>query len=144
MISARTAVLAALSLAACGKAPSTGPMDSGGDSFHGFTRYRGAREICSEHVTGAPTADGTPGPHINWIAFSTTDPVEKVVEHYLAALGRENHSHERGEDLWRFPREKPRRVLSVEPADSKGPWSHCSVPAGAKAVVTMSSMTFVE
>jgi hypothetical protein len=137
----RIAQLAAIVLAACGTVPSSAAWDTGGDPIPGFAPYPGALHLCSEHITGAPGPGGKPGPHIQWSAFWSSDSTEQVVEHYLSTLGRENHFQERGEDLWRFPRDRPRRVLSIEPSTSSGPWSRCkAAPPSAKTVLVISTM----
>lgn len=134
---------AALALAACSKAPSQAVADPGGDvgPVADPAPYPGAALLCSEHVTGAPERDGRPGAHITWRAYTTADPQERVTAHYLAALGSVNHAREGDEDIWRFPRNRPRRMASVHPATSSGPWSDCApAPAGTRTVVLLSSI----
>ena len=97
----------------------------------------GAVQLCAGHVTGAPA-----GPHIQWTAYYSRDAQEKVVAHYLKVLGSQNHSKETSEDVWRFPADDPRTVLSVSPTPGTMPLSDCkALPAKALTVIMISTMS---
>ena len=102
--------------------------------------YPGAREFCSQHVTGAPGPDG-PGPHIALTVYATADPPAKVVAHYQRTLGERPHRHEGNEDVWRFPLEHPDAVLTVTPASGADLHPQCAKPpATAATVIVISTM----
>jgi len=48
----------------------------------GFAAYPGARFLCRQHVTGAPGHG-----HIEWSAYATADPPEKVIAFCKSNLG---------------------------------------------------------
>lgn len=102
--------------------------------------YPGAREFCSQHVTGAPGPNG-PGPHITLTVYATADPPAKVVAHYQRKLGEGHHRHEGHEDVWRFPLEQPDTVLTVTPAAGAELHPLCAKPpATAATVIVISTM----
>lgn len=105
--------------------------------------YEGLVQFCTEHVVGAPQPNGKASPHINWTGYYSTDPPDKVVGHYMKTLGSENHRKEGDDDTWRFPLDKPVRVLSVTNAKGTFPLGGgCTPPPGsARAVVIVSMMT---
>jgi hypothetical protein len=102
--------------------------------------YPGAKEFCSQHVTGAPGPDG-PGPHITLSVYATADPLATVVAHYQRTIGQRNHRHEGNEDVWRFPLERPDAVLTVTSAGKADLHPQCAKPpAAAATVIVISSM----
>lgn len=104
--------------------------------------YPGSIQFCREHIVGAPQPDGTPGAHIEWTAYHSTDPQEKVAGHYVKTLGAEGHHKERADDVWRLPVDKPTRVLHVIPAPGELPSNKCKpAPASARTVILISTMT---
>jgi hypothetical protein len=135
-IGTTSALLAALVSAALSQspAPETRPPV--------MNPYPRSIKHCSEHITGARQPDGNAGAHINWTGYYTMDPIEKVAEHYTRLLGADNHRKEDGEDVWRFPLDKPNSVLSVRPASRGMPGSQCKpLPKSARVVVIISSMS---
>ena len=104
--------------------------------------YPGSKEFCSEHVILAPEGAGKAGGHINWTGYYSVDPPEKVVLHYTKILGSKNHRRESNGDVWRFPLEKPERVLTVTPPGGTFPRGQCTPPPrSARAIVISSIMT---
>ena len=104
--------------------------------------YPGSIELCSGHVTGAPDKNKKPGAHILWTAYTTPDPPDQVVRHYTKALGSANHRREAQEDVWRFPTDKPERVLSITAVPGPLPVRECRRPPDeARTIVMMSTMT---
>jgi hypothetical protein len=103
--------------------------------------YPGAVELCGGSVTGAPGRDGRPGGHILWTTYYSVEPSATGAAHYLHLLGTQNHRKEGGEDIWRFPLDKPLHVLTVAPAPGKPPSPSCKAPpTTARAVIEISSM----
>ena len=138
-IGSTSAFIAVLVSAALSQSPAPQPRKS---TITTIDPYPGSIKHCSEHITGAPQRDGKTGPHINWVGYYSKDPIEKVVAHYTRLLGPENYRKEGERDVWRFPLEKPERVVSVTPAGQPMPGSQCvPVPASAQAVVIISAMT---
>jgi hypothetical protein len=95
-------------------------------------------KYCDEHVLGAPGSG-----QINWTGYYTTDAPEKVVAHYLEALGSRNHEKSSdGRNIWRFPVDRPERVLEVTPRGGPAPSGNCRpIPATARALVIISMLT---
>ena len=61
---------------------------------------------------------------------------------YLGSLGQGTHDKVERCDIWRFPADKPKRILEVCPPEPAGPWRDCDPPpAGTKSVVMISDMT---
>lgn len=99
--------------------------------------YPGSAKYCDEHVVGGPG-----GSQLNWTGYHTTDPVEKVVGFYMKLYGSGNHVRLNDEDVWRFPPEKPERVLSVANPKDAPPSNLCKpVPKTAQTVVIISTLT---
>jgi hypothetical protein len=64
-----------------------------------------------------------------------------VVSHYTKMLGSRNYQKESNEHIWRFPLDKPERVLTVTKAEGAFPPGQCSAPPGsARAIVIISMM----
>jgi hypothetical protein len=104
--------------------------------------YPGSVKLCQEHVVGAPSKDGKPGAHINWISYYSIDAQERIVAHYIKVLGTSNHRRETGEDIWRFPLDKPENVLTVAGPKDERPTGNCGPPPrSARAIIIISQMT---
>jgi hypothetical protein len=102
--------------------------------------YPGAVELCHGDVIGGPDASGRPGPHILWTTYYSVEPQKKVVAYYQKVLGTRNHSQENSDDVWRFPQDKPRYVLSVTRAPGPQLSNSCKkAPATALTVIVISS-----
>jgi hypothetical protein len=98
----------------------------------------GAREFCAQHIAGAPGASG-PGPHVTATSYASPDPPAAVVAHYKHALGRENHRREGREDVWRFPLDRPERVLTVTAVGDVPTHPQCQPPPDGTATVIVIS-----
>jgi hypothetical protein len=110
-------------------------LQPGKSSKDDIKPYPGSTAFCTEHITGSPDA------HISWTGYYSLDSPEKVVGHYTKMLGSENHRKERNEDVWRFPFEKPERVLTVTHPGGAFPLGQCTRPPGsARAIVILSTM----
>ena len=99
-----------------------------------------AVRFCGGHVTGAPSADGTPGAHIIWDAYYSILDRSEVVEHYLDLLGADDHEKEADCDRWRIPGEGTTRLLKVCDAESRGPWNECDPPPEDAQCILLISM----
>lgn|GEM_PF-6432014 len=100
-----------------------------------------AKFLCHGHVSGESTTKGKPGPHIIWDAYSSREIPTALAKRYLDALGSESHSAEAGCDIWRFPPEKPARILEVCPMSAQGPWAECSkAPRQAASIILISTI----
>ena len=97
--------------------------------------YPGSIAFCTEHIIGAPGSG-----HINWTGYYSVDPPEKVVSHYTKLLGSTNHQKEGDNDVWRFPLEKPERVLSVTHPGGTFPRGQCKGPPRSARAIVISSM----
>jgi hypothetical protein len=125
-------------------APSWGvPVQQRGNgSVDNIKPYPGSIAFCTQHITGAPEGDGKAGPHISWTGYYSVDSPRQVVRHYTKLLGAENHRTEGKEDIWRFPFEKPERILTVtQPRDAFVPGDCTRPPGSARAIVITSMMT---
>src|SRR5262245_47796969 len=100
--------------------------------------YPDSVQYCSETVHGAPGS-----PSIVWTGHYAREAPETVVAHYLKVLGSKNHETGKGQDVWRFPVDKPVQVLSVTTRDGPAPvGQNCrSIPATARALVIISFST---
>lgn len=97
--------------------------------------------LCGGHVTGAPQPDGSPGPHITWDAYTSRRGTSTVAAAYRKSLGTQFHRVNGACETWRFPLDKPVRVLEVCPVSENGPWSQCEpIPADAKSIILISTM----
>jgi hypothetical protein len=102
----------------------------------------GARRLCGGHVTGVGTTPDTPGPHITWETFTSAETPESLTASYFAAYGKGNHDSYEACHFWRFPADKPRRILEVCPPEPPGAWRDCDPPpAGTRSIVTLSTTT---
>ena len=100
-----------------------------------------AKHLCDGHVSGAMTPDRKPGPHITWDAYYSQEIPTVLAKRYLDSLGQEAHSAEAGCDTWRFPPDKPSRILEVCPVSAAGPWTECSkAPRQAASIILISSL----
>jgi hypothetical protein len=99
-------------------------------------------KFCDEHIVGAPQRNGKAGSQINWTGYYSTDPLEKVVDHYTKVLGSENHRKEGNEDIWRFPLANPERILTVTDPQGTFPRGKCGAPPkSARTIVIISTMS---
>jgi hypothetical protein len=103
--------------------------------------YPGSVKLCQDHVVGAPSKDGKPGAHINWTSYHSIDAQETVVAYYLKVLGAGNHRRESGEDIWRFPLDKPEHVLTVAGPKATRPGQCSPPPPSARAIVVISHVS---
>src|SRR5262249_23159490 len=76
--------------------------------------------LCSGHVTGEPSPESTPGPHILWTAYSSRKTTATVAAEYSKSLGTQNRSKEGKCEIWRFPSTNPKNVLEVCPVTPAG------------------------
>lgn len=106
---------------------------------------KGAKILCSGHVTGEPSSEGTPGPHILWTAYSSRKTTATVAAGYRKSLGTQNRSTEGKCEIWRFPSTNPKNVLEVCPVTAMGPWQECRpAPRNARSLVSISTMISVD
>ncbi|MGA2326479.1 MAG: hypothetical protein ABSH05_09350 [Bryobacteraceae bacterium] len=89
-----------------GTAPS--PPREGGEWLDVFAAYPGARELCSQHVSGNLM-------HILWHAYVTRDIPEKVIAFYVQAEGQEHLEREENSVRLRHGD----KVLSIHSASAK-------------------------
>ncbi len=102
----------------------------------------GATRLCAGHVTGVGPTPDTPGPHITWETYTSAETPEALTASYFAAYGKGNHDSFEGCHFWRFPADKPRRILEVCPPEPPGAWRDCDPPpAGTRSIVTLSTTT---
>ncbi len=100
----------------------------------------GAVELCGGHVTGAPAADGSPGPHIVWQAWVSSSTVAEVAHWYHGRLAETAYEpREDGCERWRFPRPGAETLLEICPRKSSGSWSECSGRRSRRTVVLLST-----
>lgn len=119
--------------------PANEQASSGSETSDSIPLYAGAASFCTGHVTGADSADGTPGPHISWTAYRTTDGLDEVRAFYTRELGTA-HREEAGAS-WSFPPGRPTRAISLHGASESGPWTgQCNVPPDTGAVLVLSTM----
>jgi hypothetical protein len=86
-----------------------------------FPAYPGARELCSQHVTGREA-------HILWTAYATGDPPKRVTAFYMqAAEGKEHAEQSGGTVSFRHGD----RVLAIHPAAAKD-YPECGLLPGLK------------
>lgn len=97
--------------------------------------------LCSGHVTAVPTADGRPGPHLEWTAYTSSSAVGELARRHETALA--GGEHEAGEDgchLWRF-QDSAKHIWDLCPVEVETPARDCDKPpAGTKAVLVVSTM----
>jgi hypothetical protein len=98
----------------------------------GFEPYKGARQLCSEHVSG-----GKGSMHITWTSWATKDDLATVVAHYEKAHGKKAGTGDKGERT--FSDDKNLR-LSIYPATKNDDFPKCGKKpeAGEKTVVLIS------
>ncbi|MBM3745856.1 MAG: hypothetical protein FJW34_08665 [Acidobacteria bacterium] len=81
-----------------------------------FAVYPGARELCSQHVTGNAM-------HILWHAYATRDLPEKVIAFYVQAEGKEHAEQSENSVTFRHGD----KVLSIHRASAKD-YPECGKP----------------
>jgi hypothetical protein len=81
-----------------------------------FAVYPGARELCSQHVTGNVM-------HILWHAYATRDLPEKVIAFYMQAEGKERAGQSENSVTFRHGD----KVLSIHRASAKD-YPECGKP----------------
>lgn len=100
-----------------------------------------AEFLCSGHVTGAPLPDGSPGSHINWMAFTSHQDPAIVIPYYVKALGA-SPTPVGVCATWRDPVTDPRATVDVCPATYLGPWDTCQpIPAGTRSIIMTSTLS---
>ena len=98
--------------------------------------------LCQGHVSGAPSTDGSSPSHISWSAYTNPQDPAVLADFYANSFRASAEHLEAICAIWRFPADKPTRVLQVCPIASKGPWSHClPLPMSAKSIILISEMT---
>ena len=109
------------------------------EPFHEVKLPPNATKLCREHVVGAPSGDGRPGPHIDWQAHSSPDAPETVAQYYAEQFGRKAGVAHDGSPEWRFGPEHSLWIYSVYTAQAESlPSRICQVPAHAKSVILIS------
>ncbi len=101
-----------------------------------------AVRFCGGHVSGASSADGSPGAHIIWDAYHSSLDRSEVVEHYLDLLGADDHEKKADCDTWLIPGDGTKRLVQVCDAEYRGgPWTECDPPPeDAKCILLLSTM----
>lgn len=96
----------------------------------GFEPYKGARNLCSEHVVGNTM-------HITWSSWATKDDLASVVASYEKAIGKNAGTGDKGERT--FSGDKDFR-LAIYPAAKLDDFPHCNEKpkAGEKTIVLIS------
>jgi hypothetical protein len=104
---------------------------------YGFPAYPNLKHFTGEEVAASSHE------YLRWDGFSTTDPVPQVVEYYTKALGKEGLELDKDGAVWRFPADRPERVLDVRAVGAPGiHGSHrAEIPSDAKCVVIASRMS---
>lgn len=98
------------------------------------------RKLCGGHVTGEPKADGSPGPHILWTAYSSRSTTEELAKRHAAKLAGAKHETNESCELWRFD-DPAHHIWDLCPAAVKGPAGECDPPpAGTKSILVVSVM----
>ena len=97
--------------------------------------------LCSGHVTGAPNK-GSPGPHINWKAYSSNLTPKAFVSKYTKQLGLPLNEAEKDCSTWNYKDGKSDSIFEVCNIQSSGPWISCKKPLfKSKSIIMSSSIT---
>lgn len=96
-------------------------------------RYPGAKKMCDGRVYVRRVRG-----HITWERFTTADSRAKVQAFFKAKLGNSHLTSRRRSDIWRYPRKKPTKVLSVSPVSRLRNRRDCKPPADAKTIIEYS------
>ena len=101
--------------------------------------YPESTAFCDGRVYPSPSSGGE-GLHIVWKAFATGEEHAEVVSFYEDRL-QDLQKEVRGEDVtWQFyVDDRVSRALSVDVAESGGPWSECELPRGTRTIIMQSS-----
>jgi hypothetical protein len=98
------------------------------------------QRLCSGHVAAVPRPDGRPGPHLEWIAYTSAAAAEELARRHRAELA--GGEHETGADgchVWRFS-DSGRHIWDLCPVEVEGPAARCVPPAGTRSVLLVSTM----
>lgn len=102
----------------------------------------GAKFLCSGRVYGQPEAPGTPGTHVLWNAYTSTETVERVAAHYQDMLkGSPTDEFDgRGCRSWSVKEGAVQRVYEVCSSGAPGPWSECAAPSSGTLTIILTSL----
>jgi hypothetical protein len=80
--------------------------------------------------------------HITWDAFASEAAPSAIIEYYKKLLGNAGFSAETDGGTWRFPEDKPERVLSIMFVEADGPHRSCKrlPPANTRGIIIISRM----
>jgi hypothetical protein len=98
----------------------------------GFSSYKDARLLCSEHVAGS-------GMHVTWSSYATKDSVSTVVAFYEKSSGRVATSGGNGERQLEWDKD---HKLDIYPASRNDRFPHCDTrpEKGERTVILMSNV----
>jgi len=115
------------------------PMDAIEAIFHkyDFPTFPDLTHLCQQRVYMA----GKGTRHITWDAFASEAAPSIIVEYYRECLGKDGFSPETHGGTWRFPEEKPERVLSIMPVQADGPYRSCDrkPPESTRSIIIIST-----
>jgi hypothetical protein len=99
------------------------------------------QRLCSGHVSAVPRADGRPGPHLEWTAYTSPSPVGELAgRHETALAGGEHETGEDGCHLWRF-QDAGKHIWDLCPVEVESPARGCDKPpSGTRSVLLVSTM----
>lgn len=116
------------------------PKDSIESIFltYNFPPYPNLTHLCQQRVYMA--GQGTK--HITWDAFASEAIPSVIIEYYNKLLGNAGFAPEIDGGTWRFPEDKPERVLSIMPLHAEGPHWSCdrTPPATTRSIIIISTM----
>jgi hypothetical protein len=97
-----------------------------------YQEYPGSTAFTNGHVSANVG-------HITWHARASTDPPAVVIAWLEAKLGAPERTSETSA-TWRFPKEDPIDVVSVDTIDAGGPHRDGTpIPANARTVIMVSA-----
>jgi hypothetical protein len=116
------------------------PRDSIKTIFHtyNFPTYPNLTHLCQQRVY----MEGKGTKHITWDAFASEDAPSVIIEYYKKHLGNAGFSAEADGGTWRFPEDKPERVLSIMFVEADGPHRSCkrNPPTNTRSIIIISKM----
>ena len=114
-------------------------MDAIEAIFHkyDFPALPNLTHLCQQRVYMA----GKGTMHLTWDAFASEAAPSLLVEYYQKCLGKDGFSPETDGGTWRFPEEKPERVLSIVPVQADGPHWSCDrkPPENTRSIIIIST-----
>ena len=104
---------------------------------YNFPTYPNLMHLCQQRVYIA----GQGSMHITWDAFASEVAPSVIIEYYNKLLGNDGFSNETDGGTWRFPEEKPERVLSIMSVEADGPHQSCNKnpPANTRSIIIIST-----